>query len=190
MRFGYVVLLIAGLLAACGSPTTEPTTPPNDQTAPESATTQPPTAEPTLPLPERRIVTDVPLPIPGTLIAAPATEDPSAGEIFTRILYEQSGGIAGRSLTIEVRGDGTVTRNGAVSTISPAQVEQLNDIINQLNFFGLQGAFTAPGTSADIITYQVTVERAGSERTIVAQDGFIPGPLDAFLSVLGTLGQP
>lgn len=190
MRLRFVILFIAGLLAACGSPTAEPTIPAGEQTAPEGATAQPPTAEPTLPVPERRIVTDVPLPIPGTLVAAPATEDPEAGTVFTRILYEQSGGLTGQTLTIEVRGDGSVTRNGAASAITPAQVEQLNDILNQLNFFGLQGAFTAPGTGADIITYQVTVERAGSERTIVAQDGFIPPALGAFFTVLSALGQP
>jgi hypothetical protein len=158
------------------------------QATPDLAATQ--SAEPTLIVQERSFSTDEPpLPIPGTIIA-PITPDPDAGLIFDIILLERTGGLAGIPLTIEVKGDGTVTRDGVASTISPDQVTFLDNLLDQLNFFGLQGVFTAPGTSADTYHYAVTVERAGSSRTIRAEDGFLPSEMIQLLSLLSDLGAP
>jgi hypothetical protein len=156
------------------------------QATPDFAATQ--SAEPTLIVQERSFSTDEPpLPIPGTIIA-PTTPDPDAGLIFDTILLERTGGLAGIPLTVEVKSDGTVTRDGVASTISPDQVTFLDNLLDQLNFFGLQGVFTAPGTSADTYHYALTVTRAGASRTIRAEDGFIPSEMVQLLSLLSDLG--
>ena len=66
----------------------------------------------------------------------------------------------------------------------------LDSLLDQLNFFGLQGVFTAPGTSADTYQYSVTVNRAGSSRTIQAEDGFTPPELLQFLTLLSSIATP
>lgn len=209
MRFNLSLILI-GLffLAACGgnppattAPTADSSIVTSDNTSPTApatiagleptpdfAATQ--TAQPTLAVPERSFGTDEPpLPLPGTIVA-PTTPDPDAGLIFDTILLERTGGLAGIPLTIEVKSDGTVTRDGVASTISPDQVTFIDNIIDQLGFFGLQGVFAAPGTSADTYRYDLTVTRAGASRTIKAQDGFLPSEFAQLLSLLSDLGAP
>lgn len=194
--------IVTLLLAACGGAATPPA--PTADSSSGSPTTQATSAllavtpdltatqaaAPTLAVQERSFGTDEPpLPIPGTIIA-PTTPDPDAGLLFDTILLERTGGLAGEPLTVEVKSDGTITRDGAASTILPDQVTFLDNLIDQLNFFGLQGVFAAPGTSADTYTYYVTVTRAGASRTIQAQDGFLPSELAQFLSLLSSLGAP
>jgi hypothetical protein len=153
---------------------------------PDFAATQ--TAQPTIDVPERSFGTDEPpMPIPGTIVA-PTTPDPDAGLLFDTILFKRTGGLAGIPLTIEVKSDGTVTRDGVASTISSDQVTLIDNIIDQLDFFSLQGVFAAPGTSADVYSYAITVNRAGSSRTIRAQDGFMPPEMIQFFSLLSDLG--
>lgn len=193
MRFR-IACILSGLLvlAACGTPAPAPTTTTiPDQSAGETATplvvpTLPPEA--TLPSQARAVVTMTdPMPVPGTL-AAPATEDPSAGQPYDRVVYEQSGGITGQAISIEILPDGTITRNGMSSQISAEQRDEIYGILDRLNVFGLGGVFTAPGTGADVISYSLTVERAGASRTIDAQDGFVPAELMALFTVLSAVG--
>jgi hypothetical protein len=129
------------------------------------------------------------LPIPGTMIAA-VTPDPNVGLIFDTVQFVRTGGITGKTLTIDIKSDGSVVRDGVPSTISPDQVTLIDTVIDQLNWFGLDGVFEAPGTSADTYHYSVTVERAGSSRTINAEDGFTPSELLQFFSLLGSINAP
>lgn len=201
-RYSRLSLIFIGMLflAACGgtSASTPETTSPTAQAAdttpsplaatPDFASTL--TAEPTIDQQVRSFGTDEPpLPIPGTIIA-PTTPDPDAGLIFDLIILERTGGPTSQPLTIEVRSDGAFTRNDVPGTLSPDQITLIDTIIDQLNFFGLQGVFIAPGTSADTFRYRVTVERAGASRTLQAADGFLPPELAQFLSLLGSLGEP
>jgi hypothetical protein len=194
-----VILIGAVFLAACGGNTPAPTVDSSSAPTVEATTasagstpivteTQPPLA--TIEQQQRAFETDeASLPIPGTLDAS-TNPDPEAGLVFDDIQLERTGGIAGQTLTIEVRGDGTFTRDGAAGTISPDQVTMIDNLLDQMNFFGLQGVFTAPGTSADVYTYTVTVNRAGSARMIRAQDGLIPPEMIELLSMLSSLGAP
>lgn len=143
-------------------------------------------AVPTNP-PQREIITGQPQMIPGTIIPA-AVEDPMAGTPFDRILFTRSGGITGQTLTVEIRGDGTVIRDDVTSQISPEQVKQITDILDRMDFFGLQGVFTSPGTGADIYQYSITVDRQGASRTIKAQDGLTPSQLMTLFTLLSDIG--
>lgn len=193
MRYTASVLLICALaLAACGGgetpapPTADPNAVNPDATpVPERSTLPPP-----ITLSPREYSTDEvsdPLPIPGTLVAA-ATPDPDAGLVFDRILFERTGGVAGIPLTIEIRSNGSVTRDGQPRTIGADLVRLIDDQLDLMNFFGIQGVFSAPGTSADIYTYNITVERSGASLTIKAQDGFIPPEIQRLIALLQDIG--
>lgn len=129
--------------------------------------------------------------MPGTVVA-PATEDPAVGQPFNSILYIQTGGASNSSLTVEVFADGRVMRNGtqAPITMSPDQIQELNGIIQRINFFSMQGSFTAAGGNAsDTYRYSISVERAdGSSRTINAQDGLVPTELSELFVILVDAG--
>jgi len=195
----YLILFGVLFLAACGgggtpAPTADSSGPTTQSTSasvgetPDLAATQ--AAQPTVEQEQRAFGTDEPpLPIPGTLDAS-TNIDPEAGLVFDSIQLERTGGVAGQTLTIEVKSDGTFTRDGVPGNISPEQVTLIDNLIDQLNFFGLEGVFVAPGTSADVYRYQVRVSRAGSARMIQAQDGFTPSELIQFFSLLSSLGAP
>lgn len=195
-RFAILTLTLLMLaLAACQPAPTVTETPVIDS-APPPATTAPTsepgielTAESTQPL----LVDDITMPPPGTLVTAAVTEDPRAGIPFDSIIFEQSGGITATTVVVEVYSDGRVVRDGVESTISAEQVAALDSLIKSMNFFDLQGQFAMPGQNEDIYYYKITVEQAGSSRTINAQDGYTPDPLmDLFntISVLGTGAPP
>lgn len=179
------------LLAACsGNPTAAPTLDTSLRQNPTVApTVDNSTLEPTATPLQREYATDqATLPAPGTPIAA-VTEDANAGKVFDSLLFVRTGGIAGQTLTIQLLGDGTLTRDGVSSQASPDQVIQIVDALDKLGFFGIQGIFTAPGTSADTYHYQLTVERLGDSRTIDAEDGFIPPAMAQLFAQVQQLGS-
>lgn len=185
-----VLCLCVSLLAACGgNQTVLPTVAQVEQPTAAAPTTEA-TAAPTVAAPTAQagVATDqVLLPAPGTLVGA-ATEDPNASQLFDSLLFVRTGGIAGQMLTIQLLGNGTLSRDGVVSQVAADQVMAIVAALDKLNFFGLDGVFTASGSSADTYHYQLTVERLGDSRTLNAQDGFIPpemGQLFARISALG-----
>lgn len=180
----YWLIFIVLLLAACQEQQPIPTLDTSLATVAAQAASAP-TSTPAV----REFVTGQPEIIPGTLIP-PATADTLAGTPFDRILFKRTGGITGQSLTVEILADGTYTRNDASGQLSPEQVQQLTNILDQLDFFGIQGVFTAPGTGADVYQYSVTVDRGGASRMIDAQDGLTPSELMALFTVLGQIGAP
>src|SRR5215510_6696717 len=101
------LLLLSACRGGAPAPTVTPssenvqTTPTPMGATPDFPATQ--TAEPTLEQLEHSFGTDEPtLPVPGTMVV-PTTPDPNAGLVFDSIQYEQTGGIAGKPLSIEVK---------------------------------------------------------------------------------------
>lgn len=186
-----VSLVIAGMLltvlAACGNnaPAATPIAQQNSAatTAPvEQPTTIPPTAE------SRVYATGQPtIPPPGTLIAA-ATEDPDKGTPYDTVSLYRTGGIAGKPLEVVVLKDGTLTRDGVAGATTPDVIKQITDLLDGMGFIDMNGVFEGVGTSPDVYTYRISVERNGSSRSITAQDGFLPDPLKNLISLLLTLG--
>ncbi len=191
MRRLIPLILIGLLLAGCGTPP-PPTAPGSSSGTPQPVTTVnttglTPGAPPATEGPRQYTTDQPPLPVPGTIIAV--TEDPNAGLVFDSLTMERTGGIAGELLTVQVLSNGSVFRNGSASTISGDQVMEIDSMLDQMNFFRMQGVFTAPGAGAELFTYAITVERAGASRTVTAQDGLIPPELQALITVLVQLGQ-
>jgi hypothetical protein len=199
-RMMALVFILTFLLVACGGNAPEPTQQAStDVTPPAEPLTNTPEAAATaldqaglatmMSMPERIYEVGQPtMPPPGQIISTATTPDPDAGLIFDVIRYRQTGG--GETLEIEVRSDGTVTRNGATSTITQDQIIFIDNLLDQMNYYGIQGVFTAPGTSPDVFRYRITVDRAGSSMTIDAHDGFVPPELRELFVLLSGLGGP
>ena len=182
------VLLSAILLAGCNPNNSAPT-----QAVQNTNATPVPEATAGEPLPTtgpREYSTEeVVLSMPGTIIA-PATEDPSAGEPFAVISLNRSGGFNGKPLEVILTSDGTITRDGVTSAAPPEVISQLNAMLTDMSFFGMQGIFEAAGTADDIYTYNIRLELAdGSARTVTAEDGYIPPELAALIEALQQLGS-
>lgn len=195
-HFLYVILMLAGLLAACtGNAESQPTASGqvNGQPSPlppDMATSLALTfPAPTPPSNRQRIyATGQPtLPPPGVLIP-PAEQDLNIALVFDSILLQRTGGSEGVPLDIEIRNDGTVTRDGQASTVSVEVVNQIDGLLDQMDFFGMGGVFSAPGTSDQVYTYRITVNRQGSSRTVTAQEGYMPTEIIQLVSVLSQAG--
>jgi len=184
-----LLILSALFLAACnggGSPADDQPTDSGNQNPPPAATQNIVivTREPTLEDGQ------LPVPLPGTLVAS-ATEDPDIGLVFDHIEFTQTRLSDDSTLTIEIFQDGRVVRDGETLTISEDEIFQIDIIIDELNFFGMQGNFLGPSAdSGGQYRYRVRVERAGVARAVTAQDGFMPQELKDFLVAIVQAGVP
>jgi hypothetical protein len=122
---------------------------------------------------------------PGTLVAS-ETEDPDAGLVFDRVFLLRTGGTAEAPIRdeIEVFQNGQYRRNESTGVASTNRIARIDELIDSVNFFGLQGAMLGPSTETDDYFYRLTVERNGIERTIQSQDGFMP---TEYMNLLGEI---
>jgi hypothetical protein len=207
------LLLIIGAavwLVGCSGNTPEATSVPNTSVA-EVATTSEVTAEaasevntlpPPLTVPPD--ATQPPFPtirptIEGEIIAqdsrtlvASRTEDPNAGDPFTSIRIERNGG-PGSSLTtpnppliITVQEDGQVVYGEQQGQLSQQTLDQMNDRIRAIDFFGISGDFIGiiPLEGSEDYLYKVTITRGSLTRSIDARDTVMPQELRDFIAYL------
>lgn len=186
MRMVIFMVLIAILLAAC-------------DTGSQSASTQQPEASSEAGSgsggPGFVLVTVTPfdpdeLPIapPGTLVSS-ATEDVDAGLLFDSVRLVRFGGPEGAErIEVEVFQDGRYIWNGTPGLVTAETVTQIDNAIDTLNFFGMQGAMLGPSAETADYRYTITVKRGSSERTINAQDGFYPRELNILLAAILDIG--
>jgi hypothetical protein len=215
MRYAAFASLMVALLAGCGGETPTPVIPTAAQLPtieilesrpdPNESTDQPgvevtgeqlppPTPDPTTAaaMSTMNAIVITPLPPPGTLVvAAMTTEQASAPFTFALVVYTQRGGVNDVSYRTEIRSDGTVIRDGQTTVVSPAAIAALNDLLNQSNFFNIQGTFTRPGLADDAYEYSLRVDLAdGSSRTLFAHDGLIPPELLALFLAASGIDEP
>lgn len=213
--FFAALILVALLLTACGGETPTPVIPtaaqlptieilesrpdPNETTAEPGVEVTgeqlpPPTLDATAAaaMSTMNAIVITPLPPPGTLVvSAMTTQEASAPFSFALIVFIQRGGPDDVTYRTEIRSDGSVIRNGAPLTVAPEAVAVLNDTLNQMNFFNIQGTFTGPGLPDDAYEYSLRVDLPdGSSRTIFAHDGLIPPELIALFVAVEAIDQP
>ncbi|MEQ8672208.1 MAG: hypothetical protein RLP44_10360 [Aggregatilineales bacterium] len=117
---------------------------------------------------------------PVGVLGAASTEEPIPGEArasgFDYIFYEQSGGINDETLRIEVYSDGRVTLDGeSVAPARSAEIEAIATLMDEINFFGMQGTFLGPAATDDTYYYRMGAsQNEGLSRLIQARDGFMP----------------
>lgn len=193
---GYLILVFVLILAACGGGSKD--TPSADVPAvgdlgPEAATFQAQidaaltdaTPIPTVtPAGEGALI----VPVPGTLVAS-ETQDPEPRGLFDYVSMTQTGGREDITLVIQVYSDGRVIRDGVEGRVESALVAEIDNAINTLNFFGMQGAMLGPPGGADTYRYRVIVKRGFQERAIWAQDGFMPNEFIQLLSLIRDAGD-
>jgi hypothetical protein len=209
MRYAlYLVLVCALVLSACGgggdgdNDTVADNTQQTDQTAPAVDPNATPTEDTgnsiadiltVEPVQPHGVTGNEPdeleVPLPGTLVAS-ATEDPDAGLIFDRVVFTMTGGADNTTLTIELKSDGTMTRDGVVGFVGQDVVNAVDTLLDEVNFFGLQATFLGPAPDSTVYRYSLRVERAGAERTINAQDGYTPDQIKSLFAKLAQLGAP
>jgi hypothetical protein len=183
MQYRRSLVLIGLLLLAACNGNTLPTTVPAPTSELPTATSESETVQ--------QVATpfaEVTLPPVGELVA-PVTEDPEAGLVFDLIVFTQSGGPNNTELTIELRSDGTLIRNGEASTVSQADITAIDTMLDEIGYFGIQGIFEAAAPNPDAYSYTITVERAGSSRMITPQDAYTPEELKELFAAILNLGQ-
>jgi hypothetical protein len=124
----------------------------------------------------------IPPPAVGTIATALPTEDPDVGLIFDEIYFSQTGG--GTTLVVQVYPDGRVLRDGQQFSIAQDQVAVIDTLLDEINFFGMQGVFTSVGGSPNAYSYELSVSRGEASRSIIAEDGLIPPDLQRLFSLL------
>ncbi len=187
-----ILLIVVLILAACGgSPTPTPTSAPTATTV--GLPTQPSAAGDILPTSQfNDLQVTLAVAQPGTPIAASgSTIEPVNNQPFqfNRVLFTQTGGLAAVNLQIELFSDGRLVRDGAQTQTTPEVVASIASLIDTFDFFRVSGQFIGTGASADTFTYSLTVETAGSSRTIMSQDGYTPPALFAIYDAMRALGQ-
>ncbi len=180
-----VILLV---LAGC-SGAAQPT--PTATLAPTAGTTA--EGVPTANNPQVQLAATINAPIPGTIVHSSTGQTPNAPTQspipFDTLSFTQTGGIAKISLTITLNRDGTLVRDGKTSTVTPDQVKQISDLLNQMDFFHLNGQFVSIGGSADSYRYTLTVTSGGDSNTIVSDDSLTPPQLFTLYNAIRALNN-
>lgn len=205
MRLGVLLLIVALVAAACASDPAPTQTPAQASTPQQPSGDSANTVDATNPTPDapqvgvivtRIVPTSTPLPrgalpIPGnpaTLIAA-ETEDPALDQLFNRIELSRSEGRNDpTTIDLVIQADGSYVRNGVQGSLSDEDILALDEAIDDINFFGLQGLMLGPSGSELAYRYRLTIQRGSQQRTINSQDGFMPQPYLRFLSQIVETG--
>src|SRR5579871_475636 len=137
MRPVLVAAILAMLvLAACSSSTPTPT-----------ATSVPPTQAPAT---NNAVVPNNPIgtmaatlgiPQAGTAVIPNDNLTPNAPTpapiTFTDLNFSQTGGIASISISIDLKGDGTLTRDGKTSKVTQDDIDNIDKLLDTAHFFDL-----------------------------------------------------
>jgi hypothetical protein len=197
------------LLAACGGSPTE-TLPPTLATLPETTpdaavvteeappvdagamTAEVADPEATFP-PEsatiQAFVIATPPPL-GTLVIITPVEPEFQNPGFDSLVFTQQSGVDGPTLRVELYSDGTMIRDGVTSQVSAENIATISQMLNQINFFFMQGQFESVSPPSEAFRYSLTVNSPIASRTIFAEDGLTPPELRTIFSAILGLGEP
>ncbi|HEX2620049.1 MAG TPA: hypothetical protein VHL11_07875 [Phototrophicaceae bacterium] len=119
---------------------------------------------------------------PGTLVAS-KTEDPDAGMPFTSLRLERSygpdtGEDTSIPMIIEIKADGTITRDDKTGKVSQQMLDQLNAMLREMNYFGISSDFLGltPIEGSGEYLYKITVVRGSMESMIPMRDSLLVQP--------------
>lgn len=120
---------------------------------------------------------------PGTLVAS-ETEDPEPIGPFQLVRLRQQGGRGNITTVIEIYADGRIVRDGEIGTVDAATIGRINQMIDDMGFFSMQGTYIGPPGADDTYTYRVYVDSGDIDRAINAQDGYLPQELTSLLATI------
>lgn len=129
---------------------------------------------------------DVNVPLPGTLVHDSEFVDENMGAVFDRIVFTRTGGGDNAPVyLLKLKQDGTYELNrDTLGQVGNATVINIDDILDEINFFGINTPMLGPGGESAKYRYAITVERGGDELTLRAEDGFIPQEVMPLLGAL------
>lgn len=118
--------------------------------------------------------------------AASASAQPPAGEVLLRVTV--SGGIAGKSSTWTVHGDGRVESDSGVKRQrTSAQVAALRNGLKSAGFFDLADSYGSR-QCRDCFVYDITVIDGSKIKTVrITDDGKLPAPVGEALAQINTV---
>jgi|GEM_PF-1142664 hypothetical protein len=183
----FTLCLIAAVfaLAACGG---TPTPTPTPTEVIEEATQQVDSAT-AVPLAE--IAQTIAIPAPGTLMPGSGVVTP--GETYTPLTFDTvqleifNSGL-GINYAITVYSDGRIVRDDTETFVSRETVSALAGLLEQIDFFDMQGIFTGDGVGSGN-RYYLTVSGERGSRTVTADDGITPPELLAIISLVQGFGE-
>jgi hypothetical protein len=97
-----------------------------------------------------------------------------------RILFERTGGFAGRK--IERRIDS--------AALPVCQAHRLNELLKQSGFFALPAVLKSDNPGADRFSYRVTIETEEGRHTVEAAEEAVPGSMRPLLDFLSRSAHP
>lgn len=199
MRLIVALLLTTLILAACGgdgAPTSavssDPTIDPNSVTATPNDFVEQQMAteevdgedgdgddESVVIVTPQAVVEENAVPLPGTLVHDSQYVDENMGAVFDQIIFSRyGGGDNAPPVRLVVNQDGTYDINGEITgQVEPETVTRVDDILDEINFFGINTPMLGPGPDAINYRYVLTVYRGDDEMSIRAEDGFTPQPV-------------
>ncbi len=126
------------------------------------------------------------VPLPGTLAYDNEYIDENMGAVFDRIIFVRTGGGPDSSFyQLNLNQDGSYQLNSeTLGQVDSATVINLDNILDDINFFGINTIMLGPAPETDKYRYTITVERGDDELTIRAEDGFTPQPFQKLISAL------
>lgn len=164
-----------------------------------SAAPQAPTATPALAqVTQAPVATDtalnivgVTMPLPGTAVLPPVTDDPNPNSLFSSVELIRTGGPGNTTLTILLSGEGELTRDDAngTQTLPQQAIDQLDLLLDQTRFYDIEGVFTSTSAEPDTYRYSLTVSGPNGSRTITADDNLTPPELRALFEAVLALGS-
>ena len=108
------------------------------------------------------------------------------------VVYQRSGGLAGLRdyLTIYSNGYGELQRKGVELefTLQPSEVTHLKNLMEEVNFVGLEDSYLPSNTGADFFEYVVSYKPGtGKIYTVRAISGAVPDALQPILKELNQI---
>ncbi len=125
-------------------------------------------------------------PLPGTLAFDDSEDDENFNEPFDRVIFRRhGGGPTAVAFRLELYQDGSYEINNEFTgQVDPSVITNVDTLIKELRFFSINTPMLGPGGDDTNYRYDITVERAGDELTINAEDGFIPQPFQRLIATL------
>lgn len=196
MRLAISLLMMTLILAACGGdaaptsavssdPTIDPnsvTATPNDFVEQQLGTEEVDDGgedESVVIVTPQAVVEGNDVPLPGTLVHDTEYVDENMGAVFDQIIFSRyGGGDNAPPYRLVINQDGTYDINEEIfGQVDSTTVTQVDDILDEINFFGINTPMLGPGPDAINYRYVLTVYRGDDEMSIRAEDGFTPQPV-------------
>lgn len=193
MRLSVSLLILALILVACGGDAGTNDVPPTNDDGVSSDPTHTPLPEGFVPednsiiivTPQSQVLENT-VPLAGTLVYDSVYEDDNKDAVFDRVIFTRTGGGDGApKYLLILNQDGTYELNlKTLGQVDAATITDIDDIIDEIDFFAINTVMISSVPNPDKYRYAITVERAGAEMTLNADDNLIPQPIMPLFSSL------